>query len=408
MPRPVPNSPPPRDDAYEFSLVTGGPLFRFFLRSHLSGGSLELVHRRVVCALALTWLPVLVLAALQGGAWGSPGERAGAAWISFFWDIDAQVRFLVALPVLLLGENLVHSRMRIVVRHFVEREIVAEEELPAFRAHIAAAVRTRNSIALELAMIVLVYTLGVWAWRNQVAISGHSWHSLGAAGGPHQLTPAGYWYAFVSIPLFQFILLRWYSRVLIWAVFLWRVSRLHLCLRPTHPDKSCGLGFLSEGAQCFSPVLFAQGALVAALIAGRYFYEHKPVTEFKTVAAGLTVVFLGIALGPLLVFVPRLVEAKRRGEREYGLLAARYSRDFQSKWIEADAKPAEPLLGSADIQSMADLANSFAVVRQTRTIPFGMDVVVRLAVITVLPMLPLVFTVIPVGELIGHLIKVVL
>ena len=37
-----------------------------------------------------------------------------------------------------------------------------------------------------------------------------------------QLTPAGYWYLFVSLPIFQFILLRWYLRFFLWFWFLFR------------------------------------------------------------------------------------------------------------------------------------------------------------------------------------------
>ena len=72
---------------------------------------------------------------------------------------------------------------------------------------------------------------------------------------------------------------------------------------------------------------------------------------------------LCLVFGPLLVFAPQLAQAKRTGLREYGTLAERYVREFDAKWLRGGAPAGEPLVGSADIQSLADLGNSFEVVR---------------------------------------------
>jgi hypothetical protein len=67
----------------------------------------------------------------------------------------------------------------------------------------------------------------------------------------------------------------------------------------------------------------------------------------------------------------------------------------------------EPLLGSADIQSLADMGNSFAVVNEMRLVPFTIRTLLQLAVITLLPVVPLLLTVIPLEELIERLLKIV-
>jgi hypothetical protein len=138
--------------------------------------------------------------------------------------------------------------------------------MPKFRAAIDSVTRVRNSIGLEAGMLVSVYTLGHWFWRSQVAIGEPTWYATPQETHLH-LTLAGYWYAFVSVPLFQFILLRWYMRVLIWFRFLWQVSRLNLHLTSTHPDRAGGLGFLGKTVYAFGPILFAQGALLSGIIA---------------------------------------------------------------------------------------------------------------------------------------------
>ena len=112
-------------------------------------------------------------------------------------------------------------------------------------------------------------------------------------------------------------------------------------------------------------------------------------------------------LGPMLVFGPKLAAAKRAGLREYGTLAQRYAREFDRKWLRGGAPADEPLLGSADIQSLADLGNSFEVVKGMRFVPFTMQTVVQLAVITLVPVAPLLLTMISLEELLERLLKVV-
>jgi len=109
-----------------------------------------------------------------------------------------------------------------------------------------------------------------------------------------------------------------------------------------------------------------------------------------------------LALMPLFFFVTQLADAKRIGLREYGIVASRYVADFRRKWIEGHAAEGEALVGSADIQSLADLSNSFNVAREMRVVPFGRATVLRLAILTALPLLPLTLTMIPIEQLIDR------
>src|SRR5262245_65066600 len=109
-----------------------------------------------------------------------------------------------------------------------------------------------------------------------------------------RLSLAGMWYMFVSVPCFQFLLLRWYFRIFIWARFLWQTSRLELALVPTHPDRLGGLGFLANTAFAFTPLLTAHGAMLAGLIANRIFHVGAELNEFKLLIAVLVIVLLGV------------------------------------------------------------------------------------------------------------------
>ena len=151
---------------------------------------------------------------------------------------------------------------------------------------------------------------------------------------------------------------------------------------PTHPDRCGGLGFLASVVYAFSPLLLAQGAVLAGMMANRIFYAGATLPEFKVELIGLVAVMVFAVLGPLLVFSRQLEAAKRAGLREYGVLAQRYVRDYDRKWLRGGAPPDEPLVGSADIQSLADLSNSFEVVKDMRWVPFSLPTVLQLAVTT--------------------------
>jgi hypothetical protein len=244
-------------------------------------------------------------------------------------------------------------------------------------------------------------------WEKEVALETANWYEAREGTNVH-LTLPGYWLGFFSIPIAQFILFRWYLRLLIWFWMLWRVSRLNLRLAPTHPDRSGGIGFLVEVVHAFSPILFAQGAVLAGVIANRILYQEQSLASFKATMFGLISFFVLVILAPLTVFTPRLFRAKLCGLSDYGTLAMSYVRDFDAKWLNGDAKAkGEHILGTSDIQSLADLANSYAIIRDMRVVPFTLADAILLAVATALPLLPLLLTMMPLDELLGRLLKVV-
>ena len=157
----------------------------------------------------------------------------------------------------------------------------------------------------------------------------------------------------------------------------------------------------------FTPLLFAQGALLAGQIANRIFYKGQSQLSFKLTVVGFVGFFVAAILAPLLVFTPQLDLAKREGSAEYGALASEYVMDFNQKWLRRKAND-ERLLGSADIQSLADLGNSFAVVREMRVVPFATGDVLRLLVAALIPLVPLLLTIMPLEELVTDAIKFVI
>jgi hypothetical protein len=381
-----------------FSLVLGGPLFQLLRRAHLTDDALMMVRQRIIIISLFAWLPLLMLSALEGRLLG------GHDTVAFLQDVDIHIRFLVALPLLIVAELVVHQRMRPLIQQSIERRLIPDAALQRFEAAIATAFKLRDSVLAEVLLITLVYGVGVLVvWRNYLVLDTATWYASPSNEGA-RLSIAGIWYGYVSLPIFQFLLLRWYFRLLIWTRFLWQVSRINLSLIPTHPDRLGGLSFLSNSVHAFSVIALAHGALLAGLLANRIFFLGAELTAYKFEIAIMLAFVLIIFMSPLLVFVPQLAQAKRHGLREYGTLAERYVREFDSKWLRGGAPANEPLVGSADIQSLADLNNSYEVVHSMRLAPISKEAVVRLAVVTLLPIAPLLLTMIPLDELLKKMI----
>ncbi len=278
----------------DFSLVLGGPLFQLLRRAHLSDDALELVRQRIIVISLFAWLPLLVLSALEGQLLG---VRVA---VPFLLDLEVHVKFLLVMPLLIAAELVVHQRIRLVVPQFLERNLIPESAMARFDAAIASALRLRNSVLAEVLLIAFVYVVGVLiVWRHYTALATATWSAVPTVEGL-QLSLSGMWYGYVSLPIYQFLLMRWYFRMFIWMRFLWQVSRIDLSLDSTHPDRVGGLGFLANTVYAFTPLAVAHGAVVAGLIANRIFYLGAALPDFKIEIA---------VLGLLLLFAPQLAQA---------------------------------------------------------------------------------------------------
>src|SRR4051794_30436738 len=109
------------ENVADFSLILGGPLYQLFLRTQLSRTHLELLYRRIVFFPFLTWVPPMLMT-LTAGTFTSGVD------IPFCHDIVTHVRFLVAIPMFLAAEVVVHQRLMPMVEQFKIREIVAPRD----------------------------------------------------------------------------------------------------------------------------------------------------------------------------------------------------------------------------------------------------------------------------------------
>ena len=371
-----------RDD---FSLVRGGLSYRVGERLGLAQPTPSRRMLRALLLILVTWVPLLLLASAAGHAIGH------SVSVPLLRDPVIYVRFLFVVPLLAIAEVLVETSLGVQARHLLESGVVADHERPRFEAAKTEVTRLRDSAVADAAILILAVTIPVLARLVvRLGLGEATWERT--ATGP---TLAGWWYALVSMPILAFLLLRWLWVFLLWAWFLFRVSRLDLELTPTHPDHVGGLGALGWGLASFAIVLLAISAVLSGSLAYEIVHRGSSLSELKYHVIVFVVLALVVIHSPLLAFSGRLARCRFRGLLDFGALIGRHDRAFDKKWIERrDASP-ESLLGNPDVQTLAAIATVFEHVDRMQLIPFDKKALVVLIAAALVPMIPLVGTAIP-------------
>lgn len=381
----------------------GGLFFEALRRAGVGEATLQRLRTLLILFLPLiAWFPLFVLSAIDGqlskSVTGTP----------FLGDYSAHIRLLVALPLFLIAGRVAEARIRPTMQQFLARDLVPPASMEKFKASVASAFRLGDSVVADVIIITLIYSVDVFVVRHTDLASGAAaWYSSTSTGGP-VLTIGGVYYAYVSLPILQFILLRWYYRLFIWGRFLRQTARLRLRLVPTHADRVGGLGFLIVGTQAFTVFAMAHGALLAGWLATPVIVGKSPLPGFQAEIAAVVVFVLLLTVAPLLWYLPLLTRTKRRGIIEYGALTTRYVREFDQKWVHGDADSDEPFIGSADIQSLADMGNSYTVIQDMRSLPVTPQMILGFAIATLIPVAPLLLTLMPLSAILKKLVGILI
>jgi hypothetical protein len=383
--------------ARPFLLMEGGPLFNLQKRLGLIKENAPFLKRRALFAALITWVPLLILSQLQGFAFGH------AVTVPFLHDFSGYTRFLLAVPLLLLAENIIGPRIAGAAAHFITSGIVLEKDYRQFDNFVELGLRSRDSVIAEIVIVILAYTSSIIAFTS---IPNHvpTWYRT-ISDGHAALTWAGYWLIGFCIPLFWFLLMRWLWRLFLWFQFLGRVRDLDMQLFPTHPDEAGGLGFVGAAQRFFGIILFAFSMASSGVLARSIVFDHTPLVSYAPAIATYVVVSVAIVVGPLLLFTRVLFKTKHAGLLQYGTLATAYTGSFHQKWIKHHDPEREPLLGTSDIQSLADLGNSYAFIEKMKPLPVDLPTLLHLVIASLLPLTPLLLSVMPLTDILKLLLK---
>lgn len=383
----------------ELYFERGGPLQRLVQRLVVRCGASHSLATRIVGFLAITWMPLVALSALEGRALGASPQE------SLLLDFGTYARFFLGIPLLLAAEQIVGPRLRTAGLQYLQSGFISPKDYPAFGQAIARTARWRESVWAECIILAVAVT-GAWLFTPET-LTGEVIASWRSPNSPQGISLTALWYRLVAVPILQYFWYRWLWRLFVWASFLWSVSRLDLNLVGTHADQAGGLGFLGSTHTSMGVFGFALSSVLSAEAAFLVVFHKANIETFMVPFAVLVAFVELVVLGPLLMFVPILIRTRLAWLRDYGLLVTRYNRAFHQKWVLGVCAADEALLGSADIQSLADLGSSFEYLRGMKVVPFSARAILQLALFTAIPCLPLLLLVVPVKTIVELLTKAV-
>jgi len=350
--------------------------------------------RRALIVVAITWVPIMVWAAMSGYLGADPRDPV-------LRHLGVHVRCLLAIPLMILSEPLANWVMGAIVGNFVPSGLVRSEDHDRFHAVLESVERWRDSKWIWIGMVGLV-VLNAWL-TNRVWINGDT-DALTWAEGATTLDFGGAWGLFVVRPLFLFLLLVWVWRLMLTWILFRRISRLELQLVPSHPDRVGGLGFLEFHSAAFGLIVLAVSSVFSAAVAHQILNHDATLKQFQIPLLVLLGLIVVLFLLPLTSFQSRLRRANLRARFEYGTLAGRHVRGLHERWVEGK-KIEDDILSAPEIGPAADVATLYGMGTSMKFAPIGK---VQIGTIIVPALLPLIFLIaieVPITEVLLKLLQ---
>lgn len=368
-------------DVPAFSLCEGGRLYETLRRSGLAGG-----HRgRVLLVgvlLAVGWLPLVILSAADGTLFGGVHHP-------FAGDLGAWARFFVVIPIMVLADPAADRILGAVVDLIRRTGLVGAADLPTFEAAVARAQRRATSDTVELLLLLAALSIPHILVESLPNLSTNSaWFGAVVDGEP-QINAAGRWYSWVSLPLVQFLLLRWLWRIVAWWGLVWRVAKLDLAWVAAHPDGAGGIGFLAWSPKAFRTVFLGFSALAATTVSNRIQYGGERLADASGPIIAFIVLECLLLLAPQFFFTGSMIKARYRALAGYGLTGVKMTREFDRHWTAPPPANGAEMLDSPHPSAMNDYAGTYGLVNAMRPMPISVRDVIGMLLPVAAPFVPL-------------------
>jgi hypothetical protein len=334
-------------------------------------------------AVAVAWVPPAFFSALRGRT----------AFLSFLTDYATQTRFLIILPLLILAAPALSKRLGKVADHL--EEFVLESQLSDFDANWTSFERLGNSMAAQVVIVLLTYTLalGLAQYLSPEGAEIVTWWKGGGAFS--WFSPAGTWALFISYPILVCLALLWLWRQLLWTRFMRATARLDLRLIAAHPDSVGGIGFLESALRGQHAFSFCLGLGLTGAVANRVIHHGEKLTGFGPVAGVLVAAVLLICVAPYFVFTPVLMQLRRRGLLKYGAFARTAGEHFEKKWLERPDTLNQDVLTVGDFSAIHDLYGVVSNVNDIGVVPVSRVDLYALILVAFIPAIPVVIGSVP-------------
>lgn len=352
---------------------------------------------RILILLGIAWLPLVVLTVIDGTLISS------AITIPFIKDVVPNVRGLIVIPLFVMADNIIEPMMSRNVKYLRSSGVVPETEQVHLNNMVDKITYLINARWMQV-ILVLLAVLVSWAmhadyvdmWEQRDVTS---W-ALHVENGNVDATLAGFWFLLVTSPMVSFFLYRWIWRFIVWTIFLYRISRIKLELYASHTDLAGGLGLIGAGQFLFGIIFLIMAALLSSELASNIMYEGGNLIDMRPVVLVFIIISIIVIAVPLLFFTRKLFALKRRALVEYGQLQLQISRDFHHHWINDEGKD---MVDSVQPSALADYSAVYDVVNSMRVVPLNPRAILVLAVMLMVPFLPLVLT----EQSIGDVLKMI-
>ena len=353
--------------------------------------------RRAVIAAALTWLPIMAWAVATGRLPAPDGNE------SILRHFGVHVRCLLAIPVLIAGEAMLHAVLGRISGRFVTAGLVPPERRAAFDAANESVRRLRDA-TLPWVVIVGIAVATVLLRRLDLADDAIAW----ALEPDGTLGFGGWWFVHVVRPIYFALSLAWLWRLVLVTLWFRKIAGVGLSLVPTHPDRMGGMSVVQMMPSAFVPFTLAASSILAAAWAHRVLSHGAHVQEFAFQALAFAGLWSLLLLLPLLMLAPLLARTRRAAIPAYGALVGEQGRLTHRRWIEKQPVGDEPLLAAPEIGPLADAFTMYQSVLGMQSVPIGKKTIAAVLGPIAVPFLLVISLEIPLAQLLQQVLKVLM
>jgi len=365
--------------ALDFSISTGGPFYNLLKKIGVQDSNRKLA----VACLLLTWVPLLIITAIEGTLY------AGTE-LPFLKDAAMQARILIALPLLLLINVPIDFKVNTVLKYLSETLLDQNEQQAFVNSALRRSKRLIGSAITEIIIIlfVIITTAGFVQAGVFAGMEGGTTSWLTSAlSGNQSLSMAGYWAVCVSIPVFQFLMLRWLWRYIVWTYFIYRFSKSGLDLLPTHADRCGGIGIFILAQKSFALIFLAGSIVISGQFIALLLKHPDQFDSLRSTGIGYIVISVVFLLLPLLFFMGNLIQLKNKGLMQLSDLGVKLSRTFEQDWL-SDKSATDFVQDPVNPSMVYDYNGMYDNLQQIRVLPVNPRDVISVAVLLFVPFIP--------------------
>ncbi|MGL6268452.1 MAG: hypothetical protein ACRC2O_11030, partial [Chitinophagaceae bacterium] len=344
-------------------------------------------------------LPLVILTAISGTLYTGTN-------LSFIKDIAIQCRILIGIPMLILISDVVFKKTSPVLEYLSEVMMLPGDKEMFISGPLLKAKRSIDAAWTEIILVIIV--VGI-AFSNE---GGTSFFVEHIASGSwivsmkeidYPLSNAGKWLHYISIPVFQFLLIRWLWRYLVWIMLLFKISKMNLCLQPSHPDNTGGLGVILIAQRNFIYLFVVFGIVISGEMIESLLGNEKLFDTIKVEILGYVILSISLVVFPLFFFTRKLVKTKYTGLIDLSKAGIILSKKFETEFVQHMSTEKKIAENTVDPSMHVDYSGIYQSLQEMRTVPIGVSDIIIMGLLLFGTFVPIFFIHYSIAEILQKL-----